>query len=231
MKGPVYGAGTPLFSTADENATLNPVTAAKEFAGGAVVGGVLGGAQMGIANAAQRMGGRGSAADALNTLETVDSAFIRDAGQRPGETSASFQGPGTIESRGGERVEAPLQIGTEHGMMDAGRTVTDHGEEAGQAGAVRREDKRDFIQRSLREVRECREGRNITFGFRKPLESGISGSAGSIQKELTAPGIPSLLIDVSLLKDRVDRRCIQCSSAQRSDPFLGVRTVCAMSCI
>lgn len=58
LKGPVYGAGTPLFSTTDENAILNPVTAAKEFAGGAVVGGVLGGAQMGIANAAQRLYGR-----------------------------------------------------------------------------------------------------------------------------------------------------------------------------
>ena len=41
-----YGKGNSLLSTMDENAVLNPVTAAKEFAGGAVVGGVLGGGQM-----------------------------------------------------------------------------------------------------------------------------------------------------------------------------------------
>lgn len=38
-----YGANNPVFSTKDPNAIINPVTAAQEFAGGAVVGGVLGG--------------------------------------------------------------------------------------------------------------------------------------------------------------------------------------------
>lgn len=47
----IYGKGNSLLSTKDENAVLNPVTAAKEFAGGAVVGGVLGGGQM-LADAA-----------------------------------------------------------------------------------------------------------------------------------------------------------------------------------
>lgn len=52
-----YGKGNRLLSTKDENAVLNPVTAAKEFAGGAVVGGVLGGGQM-LADAAINRGAR-----------------------------------------------------------------------------------------------------------------------------------------------------------------------------
>ena len=46
-----YKKGNPLSSTRDENAILNPLTSAEEFLGGAVVGGVLGGGQVG-ANAA-----------------------------------------------------------------------------------------------------------------------------------------------------------------------------------
>lgn len=42
----VYDRGNPIASVSDANAVLNPVTAAKEFAGGLVVGGVLGGGQM-----------------------------------------------------------------------------------------------------------------------------------------------------------------------------------------
>lgn len=46
-----YNKGNPLASMRDENAILNPRTSAEEFLGGAVVGGVLGGGQVG-ANAA-----------------------------------------------------------------------------------------------------------------------------------------------------------------------------------
>lgn len=46
-----YKKGNPLVSMRDENAILNPRTSAEEFLGGAVVGGVLGGGQVG-ANAA-----------------------------------------------------------------------------------------------------------------------------------------------------------------------------------
>lgn len=42
----IYDRGNPIASVSDENAVLNPVTSAKEFAGGLVVGGVLGGGQM-----------------------------------------------------------------------------------------------------------------------------------------------------------------------------------------
>lgn len=46
-----YKKGNPIASMMDENAILNPRTSAEEFLGGAVVGGVLGGGQIG-ANAA-----------------------------------------------------------------------------------------------------------------------------------------------------------------------------------
>ena len=45
MKNVVYGKDAPLFSTTDENAVLNPRTAAQEFAGGFAVGGIMNGGQ------------------------------------------------------------------------------------------------------------------------------------------------------------------------------------------
>lgn len=47
MQNSVYGKGNPLASVSDPNAILNPRTAAEEFAGGAIVGGVLGAGQIG----------------------------------------------------------------------------------------------------------------------------------------------------------------------------------------
>ena len=44
----VYGRENPLFSLEDENAVVNPSTAAQEFLGGAVVGGILGGGQLAV---------------------------------------------------------------------------------------------------------------------------------------------------------------------------------------
>ena len=50
----VYDQARPWTSLEEENAVLNPVRAAREFAGGAAVGGVLGGAQMGTVGLANR---------------------------------------------------------------------------------------------------------------------------------------------------------------------------------
>lgn len=51
----VYNKGNPLASMRDENAILNPRTSAEEFLGGAVVGGVLGGGQVGTNAALQSL--------------------------------------------------------------------------------------------------------------------------------------------------------------------------------
>ena len=47
MQNSVYDKGNPLASVSDPDAILNPRTAAEEFAGGAIVGGVLGAGQIG----------------------------------------------------------------------------------------------------------------------------------------------------------------------------------------
>ena len=46
----VYGKGNQLFSVTDPNAVFNPVTSAQEAGMGALVGGILGGAQIGASN-------------------------------------------------------------------------------------------------------------------------------------------------------------------------------------
>ena len=59
----VYDKENPLVSTEDENAVVNPRTALREFAGGAVVGGILGGGQMiaqGVASSAGRYAPNGA---------------------------------------------------------------------------------------------------------------------------------------------------------------------------
>lgn len=48
MQNGVYQKGNPIFSMTDDNAVVNPGRMAEEFAGGAVVGGVLGGGQMAV---------------------------------------------------------------------------------------------------------------------------------------------------------------------------------------
>lgn len=50
-----YKKGNPLASMRDENAILNPRTSAEKFLGGAVVGGVLGGGQVGVNAALQSL--------------------------------------------------------------------------------------------------------------------------------------------------------------------------------
>jgi len=58
-----FGQDTPLVSTdpTDTKAIFNPWTAAQEFTGGAVVGGLLGGAQVGATNAVDRVTGKAAA--------------------------------------------------------------------------------------------------------------------------------------------------------------------------
>ena len=54
MKNVVYDKNAPIFSTTDEDAVINPTVMAKEFGMGAAVGGILGGSQRLIGNAAKK---------------------------------------------------------------------------------------------------------------------------------------------------------------------------------
>lgn len=55
MKDVVYGKNAPVFSVTDENAVLNPKTAAQEFAGGFAVGGIMSGGQAAARSAMNRV--------------------------------------------------------------------------------------------------------------------------------------------------------------------------------
>lgn len=71
----VYDRGNPIASVSDANAVLNPVTAAKEFAGGLVVGGVLGGGHTAVnkaLNPAARSGAPGTIRNAVAGQAAID---------------------------------------------------------------------------------------------------------------------------------------------------------------
>lgn len=80
LQNGVYHKGNKLASLSDGDAILNPRTAAEEFAGGAVVGGVLGGGQIGVNAMLDAMNGRGKGA------ETPDV----DAGARQATSEGNF---------------------------------------------------------------------------------------------------------------------------------------------
>ncbi len=80
LQNGVYHKGNKLASLSDGNAILNPRTAAEEFAGGAVVGGVLGGGQIGVNAMLNAMNGRGKG------TETPDI----DAGARQATSEGNF---------------------------------------------------------------------------------------------------------------------------------------------
>lgn len=63
LQNGVYHKGNKLASLSDGDAILNPRTAAEEFAGGAVVGGVLGGGQIGVNAMLNAMNRRGKGAE------------------------------------------------------------------------------------------------------------------------------------------------------------------------
>ena len=80
LQNGVYHKGNKLASLSDGDAILNPRTAAEEFAGGAVVGGALGGGQIGVNAMLNAMNGRGKG------TETPDV----DAGARQAASEGNF---------------------------------------------------------------------------------------------------------------------------------------------
>lgn len=115
LQNPMYGAGNPLFSTTDERAIFNPATAAQEFAGGAVVGGVLGGGQIGATRGINAAARRAAEAQARRQAETasplpsgnrqaqVQQDQAQPAGRQTQDTPAADPVIQTLES--GERVD------------------------------------------------------------------------------------------------------------------------------
>lgn len=76
----VYGKQNPLYSTTDENAVINPKRALEEFAGGAVVGGILGGGQIGVQRALNALGEAGVRARAKTQGKAQEQGTNQESG-------------------------------------------------------------------------------------------------------------------------------------------------------
>ena len=114
----VYDRKNPLFSTEDESAVVNPWTALKEFSGGAVVGGILGGGQMiaqGMASGAGRYAPNGTPLltdEQGRTYEERMAAEQKNAAPRTEAAEVSLDEARQIARNFG----AELRVGTlEHG--------------------------------------------------------------------------------------------------------------------
>lgn len=114
-----YGKGNSLLSTMDENAVLNPVTAAKEFIGGAVVGGVLGGGQM-LADAAINRG----------TLPGGRQSRTARGLPRGGESTAENA---TLDPYTDQEAQN-LKSGEKNKIAGIGTTITDSSEKSNRKG-------------------------------------------------------------------------------------------------
>lgn len=104
LQNGVYHKGNKLASLSDGDAILNPRTAAEEFAGGAVVGGVLGGGQIGVNAMLNAMNGLGKGAESSDV----------DAGARQATSEGNFT-PAQKNAADGaeiaaESVPAPVDV-------------------------------------------------------------------------------------------------------------------------
>ena len=96
----VYGRENPLFSLEDENAVVNPSTAAQEFLGGAVVGGILGGGQLAV-------------------QQGLNVAANRQAARRAQEGAQAAQGDGVPVTQGAVQEAARGQASAENDKATA----------------------------------------------------------------------------------------------------------------
>lgn len=76
----IYGKDNPMVSMTDQNAVINPWRAAEEFAGGAIVGGILGGGQIGVQRALNALGEAGVRARAKTQGEAQEQGTNQESG-------------------------------------------------------------------------------------------------------------------------------------------------------
>lgn len=87
MQTLTYGKDNPLYSTTDPNAVVNPGRMAEEFMGGAVVGGVLGGGQIGLSEIMRRVDAQAQ----KNTASTGETAINDDPAQHTPQEQAVIE--------------------------------------------------------------------------------------------------------------------------------------------
>ena len=117
LQNVIVGENNALFSTTDANAVINPVTAAKEFGGGALVGGILGGGQSLITGGGTNVPG-GTVQNA-ETTRTAQTAQTQE--QTAPVTQQSTQAAQTAQEQSDVEAQRDAQAATEaHEEIDSG---------------------------------------------------------------------------------------------------------------
>lgn len=190
MQNGVYHKGNKLASLSDGDAILNPRTAAEEFAGGAVVGGVLGAGQVGVNAMLNAMNGRGNGAGTQQERAGVQEA----AGE------GNFTPAQSVRAEGVQSVKpdiSPLQNAAGTDTMSKGAFSL---KEELKSGRAREESRDNFLRRASGEGYGILEGDAIAYGYRSDKSVlGDETGARQIQKELGALGVNCEITDGTVL--------------------------------
>ena len=128
LQNPIYGADNPLFSATDERAIVNPWTAAQEFTGGAIVGGILGGGQIGVARGIDAAARRAAEAEVRRRAAGQQSAPTAQMAPTGAENAAP--GVGTAVNENGlsaytERERENLASGKKNRIVSTFQEAVD----------------------------------------------------------------------------------------------------------
>ncbi len=119
-----FDPGRPVFSMDDAGAVINPARMAEEFAGGAIVGGILGGGEMAL----------GAGVDAYGRRVALGQA-IADAGAAEVVIRQGLALDGTRAARLAEGNQRTMDAGRQPGAFALGRQQIANMEGLGRAGA------------------------------------------------------------------------------------------------
>lgn len=114
LQNGVYHKGNKIASLSDPDAIVNPRTAAEEFAGGAVVGGVLGGGQIGVNAMLNAMNGGGKAPSAQQ-----EHAGAQESASEGNFTSAQGNGAEGVQSAKNSTQEVRTANGQNYDPIEA----------------------------------------------------------------------------------------------------------------
>lgn len=174
----VYEKGNPIASVSDENAVLNPMTSAQEWAGGAFAGGVLSGA---------RIGGNYLAGRAYNRQLANIGADYQVEPEALVQEGLSFP-QGTQARRTAEQMQEKINSGTALTDADLGKMVAANEQTMYQqrqlewANTPAEERAADGDRALLETAREMVQGRE---NGKDPLTEALSGGKRVNQEQLT----------------------------------------------
>ena len=174
----VYEKGNPIASVSDENAVLNPMTSAQEWAGGAFAGGVLSGARIGGNYLAGRAYNR-KLANIGSDYQVEPEALVKEGLSFP---------QGTEARRTAEQMQEKISSGTALTDTDLGKMVAANEQTMYQqrqlewANTPAEERAADGDRALLETARKMVQGRE---NGKDPLTEALSGGKRVNQEQLT----------------------------------------------